>query len=575
MRGAKVSLLAIVLVTASLAGCFGNDGDNEEPIAEAGIDVEVEVGEEVIFSGTGLDNDGSVVMFWWDFEGDGEWDWSGEIGSRIHVYDRPGDYLAVLRVEDDEGARSTDSRWVNVTASVHITVDWASSSTFVVHVSASLDVDDMEVDWVLNGESPTPVTRTFTHDAGIVKVNNTTYTVSPTVVLEGGQRHLVKVRLGEVVIARRSIEVVDASDASGAYDAVYTSTLWDARTYGGNVTELWRNGTLSVESRIGWSRGEFNGTGSWYTYTNRSGVITEQWVTLDDVVARMDLGTDFGQTWWSHSGHGDMNQSSEAGFYVFAYVWDFLHEMDNGSLVHDDWRRVGRYTDSGDPNNTTGTFEWLRTTQGNMVFQNGEGDLYEVLKITSERTYEGTNRGQEFYLHNLSMEFDASRLIFDNRTIYIEGTQEFGMANDSGTWRWQNTTFSEYLDEGGDQVYNPDPLDYDPELGVRISGPRPRVLVVGDAFTATNFYGVALTYVAKRADTGPMDTPTGPVNVTGVLAEAISNTTWGNMLHWFWVLEDGPLPGLVFEERVSVARQVYGGGTYDLYRNIRSVNPLT
>ncbi|NIP34781.1 MAG: hypothetical protein GWN18_07535, partial [Thermoplasmata archaeon] len=215
MRGAKVSLLAILLVAASIAGCFGEDGENKKPIADAGTDVEAEVGQEVIFSGTGLDNDGSVVRFWWDFDGDGEWDWSGEIGSRIHVFDLPGDYEAVLRVEDDEGARATDTRWVNVTASVHITINWTSGSHFVVHVSESLRVDEMEVDWTLENEGPTPITRTFTKDAGLERLNATSYSVDPSAELNDGQRHILRVRLGDVVVARRTIDVVDASNADG------------------------------------------------------------------------------------------------------------------------------------------------------------------------------------------------------------------------------------------------------------------------------------------------------------------------------------------------------------------------
>ncbi|NIP34783.1 MAG: hypothetical protein GWN18_07545, partial [Thermoplasmata archaeon] len=82
---------------------------------------------------------------------------------------------------------------------------------------------------------------------------------------------------------------------------------------------------------------------------------------------------EFGEDRWRYEGHGTLNQSSETGFFVFAYVWDLLREMDNGSLVKDDWRRVGRYSDTFDPNNTTGAFEWNRTTEGNQVRQNGEG----------------------------------------------------------------------------------------------------------------------------------------------------------------------------------------------------------
>ncbi len=572
MRDPKIAIIIALLLTASMAGCIRDDGSNKDPTAEAGADLEAEVGEEVVFSGTGLDKDGSIVRFQWDFEGDGEWDWSGETGARIHVYDRPGAYQAVLQVEDDEGARARDTRWVNVTATVFVTVDWTEGSAFAVHVSAKLNVGNMEVDWSMEGDGPTPITRTFTHDAGIEKVNNTTYSVDPAVTLAEGQRHTVKVRLGDVVVSRRTVEVVESSNAKDAYDATYQHSLRDIRYYGPDNEDLWRNGTLQVESRIGWTKGEFNGTGLWYTFTNQTGVRTQQWVTLTEASAGMLLGADATETWWRYVGHGDVNQSSDAGFYVYAYVWDFEREMDNGSLVKDDWRRVGRYSGAND---TNGSFVWNHTTLGNQVRQNGEGDLYEVLVVRSEKTFDGTNLGRAFYLHNLTMDYDASRLIFVNRTVLRESAQEVGYQPSGGNWSWSNSTWSGYLDAGGDLVFNPDSLEFDPELGARFVGPRPRVLAMGDTFTATNFYGVVLTYAVKRPDTGNLTTPSGTVPVSGVLAEAFHASAWGDVHHWFWVLEDGPLPGLVFEESISVERSVYGSGLYVWYRNIESADPLT
>jgi len=454
MKRAHVALVLTLLLTVPLAGCVSEDGDNKQPVAQAGPDVKAEVGEEVIFSGSGLDDDGSIVSFRWDFYGNGEWDWSGEIGARIHVYDRPGNFEAVLQVEDDEGAKATDTRWVNVTATVLITVNWTATSQFIVHVSQRLAVGNMEVDWTLEGEGPTPITRTFTHDAGIERVNDTAYTVDPSVVLDPGQRHIVKVRLGTIVVARRTIDVVDTSGAEGAYDATYHHNLWDERLYGDHYTQLWRNGTLDVESRIGWTLAEFQGNGTLYTFTNRTGVITEQWVTLDEAAARMTLGAEFDESWWRYVGHGSVNQTSVTGLYIFAYVWDYEREMDNGSLIKDDWRRVGRYTGAND---TNGSFVWNRTTEGNQVRQNGEGELYEVLVVRSDKYFEGTNLGRDFSFHNLTLDYDASRLIFDNRTILRESAQEVGFANGSGVWTWSNTSWTGFLDEGGDMVFNPDP----------------------------------------------------------------------------------------------------------------------
>lgn len=564
--------VAVLLLAASIAGCFGDDTDNKRPRADAGPDVEAEVGEEVVFTGVGVDDDGSVTRFRWDFDGDGEWDWTGEVGARIHVYDRPGSFQAVLQVEDDEGARAEDTRWVNVTATVTVTVDWTEAPAFLVHVSERLDVQSMEVDWTLEGVGPSPITRTFTLDAGLERINDTALRIEPTVSsLESGQTHTIRVRVRDTVVARRVVEVVEVPDSGGAYDARYAHSLWDARSYGPDLTELWRNGTLDVETRIGWSRGAFEGNGSWYTHTNASGVVTNAWVTLDEAAARMRLGSDAGDTWWRYTGQGSMEQTSETGFYVFAWVWDLLREMENGSMVADDWRRVGRYSGAND---TNGTFEWNRTSLGNQVRQNGLGDLYEVLKVRSEKTFDGTNLGRGFYLYNLTFDYDASRLIFHNRTVFRESSQEVGLTNATGAWRWTNTTWAGFVGHGNG-TYNPETLVYDPQEAARFVGPRPRVLVVGDAFTATNFYGLTITYLAKRSDIGPLVTGTGTVNVTGVLAEAIHSSAWGDVLHWYWALEDGPLPGLVYEERMKVERAVLGGGAYDWYRNVQSVEPLT
>ncbi len=572
MRRPLVPLTVLLLIAASLSGCIGPE-ENSHPQAFAGEDIEAEVGEAVVFSGSGLDSDGSLVRFRWDFDGDDRWDYTGETGAKIHVYSSPGSYEARFQVEDDEGARTEDTRWVNVTASVSITVAWSTGTGFKVHVPAALDVTRMEVDWTLEGTGPTPITRTFTHDAGLEKVNDTTYSFDPHLTsIEPGLRHITKVRLGQVVVASRTIDVVDASDASSQYDATYTSELWDTRVRDGNSTTLWRVGDLVTEVRTGWSRGHFNGNGSWDSYSNVSGVITDEHIALTDVIVETGEGNNWGGTWWYMEGNGTVFQWSAANFSVTAQVWDFVRAVENGSLTKDDWRRVGVYSGN---NETNGTFLYTRESQGNQVRQNGEGDLYEVLKVRTEKSFDGTSQGLNFTLHNVTYDYDASRMIFVNRTTFRSSDQQVGFQYADGQWHWTNTTWGGFLDDDGNGFFNPDPETYDPELAAAFSGPRPRILQVGDTFTATNFYGVRLNYVAKRSDTAPLDVLGDRVDVTGVIAEAFHNSTWGSVRHWFWVLEDGPLPGFVYEERVIVERPVWGGGTYDWYRNIRSVRPLS
>ena len=82
---------------------------NNPPIADAGSDQSVSVGESVSFAGTGTDSDGSITKYEWDFDGDGTYDWSSTTtGSTTHTYNTAGTYYAVLRVTDDYGATDTD-----------------------------------------------------------------------------------------------------------------------------------------------------------------------------------------------------------------------------------------------------------------------------------------------------------------------------------------------------------------------------------------------------------------------------------------------------------------------------------
>jgi len=573
MRHVLVLITVLILAAATMSGCITSDDKNKSPEAFAGVDIEAEVGQEIIFSGSGLDDDGSIVRFRWDFDGDDVWDYTGEIGAQIHVYALPGSFEATLEVEDDEGAKTRDTRWVNVTASITITVHWTAGTGFRVHIPEGLDTTRMEVDWTLESSGPTPITRTFTHDAGLEKINDTTYGFDPVLTsLDEGQLHVVEVRLGQVVVASRTVEVVLNSNTEGQYDARYTNELYDYRERGENSTTLWWLGNLSIESRTGWSRGHMIGNGTWYSYSNRSGLVTSETINLTEVIVETGEGNNWGNTWWRYAGNGSVEQWDQTGFYVFAWVYDLERSVENGSLTSDDWRRVGLYSGL---NETNGTFLWTRISLGNQVRQNGEGMLYEVLKVQSEREFEGTSLGVNFTLYNLTFDFDASRMIFENRTTFRDSTQEVGFQLSDDQWTWRNTTWGGFVDDDGDGFYNPDPVTYDPELASKFSGPRPRVLVIGDHFTATNFYGIRLNYGAIDSDWGDLQTSEGLVNVTGVRAEAYINTTWGEVRHWFWVLEDGPVPGLVFEERVIVSHTGWGGGTYDWYRNILSVRSLS
>jgi len=86
------------------------------PTAHAAADPTVGDNPLVVhFTGTGSDPNGQIVLYEWDFEGDGVYDWSSsESGETHHTYEDVGTYQAVLRVTDNDGYQATDT--VEITA---------------------------------------------------------------------------------------------------------------------------------------------------------------------------------------------------------------------------------------------------------------------------------------------------------------------------------------------------------------------------------------------------------------------------------------------------------------------------
>jgi hypothetical protein len=85
------------------------------PTADAGEDFTAYVGEETTFHGAGNDSDGQVVMYEWDFDGDGTIDYNSTTsGTAGHTYEVTGLFAATLTVVDNDGLYGMDSVNVSV-----------------------------------------------------------------------------------------------------------------------------------------------------------------------------------------------------------------------------------------------------------------------------------------------------------------------------------------------------------------------------------------------------------------------------------------------------------------------------
>jgi PKD repeat protein len=71
----------------------------------------------VVFSADGsYDPDGKIVLYEWDFQGDGTFDWTSDVtGSTSYGFTEPGNYYPTLRVTDNDGLQGLATVQVVVT----------------------------------------------------------------------------------------------------------------------------------------------------------------------------------------------------------------------------------------------------------------------------------------------------------------------------------------------------------------------------------------------------------------------------------------------------------------------------
>ncbi len=89
--------------------------ENEAPVAVPSVEQWVRPGRNLHFSEASYDPDGRIVLYQWDFEGDGKFDHADpDDGNVTHVYVEDGVYLAVLQVTDNRGEVGSTSVTIKV-----------------------------------------------------------------------------------------------------------------------------------------------------------------------------------------------------------------------------------------------------------------------------------------------------------------------------------------------------------------------------------------------------------------------------------------------------------------------------
>ena len=89
---------------------------NVPPVARFTSPSSAREGDRVnVDASTSVEPGGDIVLFEWDWEGDGTWDNSTTTPTYVHTYYRPGLFNLTLRITDGEGTTNTTKRSITIT----------------------------------------------------------------------------------------------------------------------------------------------------------------------------------------------------------------------------------------------------------------------------------------------------------------------------------------------------------------------------------------------------------------------------------------------------------------------------
>ncbi len=167
--------------------------DDDPPVAEAGDDITVGMGEEFTLDGSASSDNGIIVSYVWTIDPDGPYITLEGVSAQTQI-DGPGDYLVVLNVTDEAGLWAIDDLTLHVLDTEPPAADAG---------------EDLEVD---QGDLTTLDGSASTDNVGIVGWDWSFEHGGETVTLEGGAVDFVFTLAGTFVVT------LNVSDATGNWD---------------------------------------------------------------------------------------------------------------------------------------------------------------------------------------------------------------------------------------------------------------------------------------------------------------------------------------------------------------------
>jgi large repetitive protein len=224
----------------------------------------ITVNQSVTFTSTSYDTDGYIVKEEWDLNNDGQFSWVGF--SVIKTFTAPGTYTITLRVTDNDGASSTISKTIVVSAAPHTNVPPIADFVYtpnnpnaqeqVRFTSTSYDPDGIIVSykWTLNGNLLSDMQSfyytfmqagTYTVSLMVTDDEGASATVTKIIVVGVAPCPPIAVlRMPESVTVNKTV-IMDGSLSTGGCDCQIIEYNWKIFRYGVLFSEFTTSGPIA------------------------------------------------------------------------------------------------------------------------------------------------------------------------------------------------------------------------------------------------------------------------------------------------------------------------------------------
>lgn len=545
-------LLSVLAAGVLVGGCFGT-GPNRPPSVHAQASaVQAAVGEELIFTGTALDSDGSVVRYDWDFQDDGVVDFTNATrGAVAHAYPQPGTYFARFTASDEHGASASFVITVVVIARFQIRADWGADEGYLVVKPATLGASNMTVVVAPSGAAGN---FTFRVGEGLQAINDTVLRVSiPRVNLGRYSVTRVEASYNGTVGGSRVFRAVPFFGSENDTSVVFHAVGSETRTFPSLNQSTTFEGTLLQDMPASVALRAFQGTATSLSQALESGVSSRANYSFSSLAWNHSIGRDNGSLVpvnYAWGATGELFSVSEAGFSTTIHLTRFEGARSQGNLTREYAEGTGNY--SGAAPGSAGSAAYSLSGNQTVAALDGNGAPRSALRAFGNLTLNGTLGGASYFEANLTERLIATdeRLLHEEFFVAWNTTGHVGATDITGPG-------SHFLDWDVNGLANPDARPLLASEAQYFAGLAPASLEEGDAFTVVNPYGAA-----AHLKVGPPSTHVLTASgFTAVAIEVVSveGTVEGGQFSGALraaVVQAGPHTGLRLSEHIDLANSL-------------------